>query len=195
MKEILLLRHGQVDAPGYIGCRSNPSLSAEGAARSEELINGVIPAFQPDAIYASPLKRSLETIGPWAEEAILCEALRELDFGLWEGLTYQEIETAWSRELDLWIRDYVYSPPPKGESLEQMHQRVTGWWDRVILPGKDGRILAVTHAGPIRCLLSHISTRGVEHHWKFSVQRGNFCRITIYDDHRTVIMQTNVRDL
>ncbi len=195
MKDILLLRHGQIDAPGYIGCRTDPSLSEEGRTRSEALIETILPTFSPDVVFSSPLKRCLETIGAWSREAVVCEELRELDFGVWEGLQYDEIKKRWPEDIQRWISDPLYHAPPEGEPLVKMHRRSVQWWNRYILGGAPGRYLVVTHAGPIRSLLSHLSGAGIMGHWRFSVQRGNFCRITVYEDQRIVIHHVNVREL
>lgn len=61
------------------------------------------------AIYCSPLRRSLETARTIGEalalEPVADDRLYEVDFGQWEGLTRQEIESRYPGDWDAWMND------------------------------------------------------------------------------------------
>ncbi|AUD14635.1 MULTISPECIES: histidine phosphatase family protein [unclassified Planococcus (in: firmicutes)] len=75
--------------------------------------------------------------------------LRELHFGDWENMTYDDLQ---SNELYRnWIDDPKMVQPPNGESLQQLAERV----DRAIETfSETGDYTVVTHGGPIRYILS-----------------------------------------
>src|SRR3990172_8920048 len=52
-------------------------------------------------------------------EVVPEKAFRERDFGLWEGLTAEEIQTSYKEAWDNWIADPVATSPPDGESMQE----------------------------------------------------------------------------
>lgn len=57
-------------------------------------------------------------------EYILVKELREVNFGLWEGLNWSEVKEKFIKEYDEWYNNRRYTKPPMGESYEEMLQRV-----------------------------------------------------------------------
>ena len=70
------------------------------------------------------------------------ERLRELDFGDWEGLRWDDIQRA---SLDAWSADVAGFAPPGGESFDRLVERV-----REALDALDRPHVVITHAGVIR---------------------------------------------
>ncbi|CAM4378016.1 alpha-ribazole phosphatase [Pedobacter westerhofensis] len=78
------------------------------------------------------------------------EALYELNFGDWEGKTWDTIDRAAS---ETWMSDFVHLSPPGGETMLEMQHRVSNFWDRLLQqPYKN--VCVVTHGGVIRILLA-----------------------------------------
>jgi alpha-ribazole phosphatase len=78
--------------------------------------------------------------------------LYEVDFGLWEGKTWDATDP---KALAPWLQDYVHVCPPQGESMMQMHERVLHFWrDLHRQPGQ--RIALVAHGGVIRLILAAV---------------------------------------
>lgn len=75
--------------------------------------------------------------------------LRELNFGDWEGKTYNDLQS--NDRYRKWIDDPLSVQPPNGESFQQLAERV----ERTIgaFP-ETGNFTIVTHGGPIRYLLA-----------------------------------------
>ena len=97
--EVIFIRHGETDfnkAKLYFG-HSDPDLNATGM---EQLRNTRVLLEKrektPDIVFSSDLKRctqSMEILGIDKKvEKILTEELRELNFGIFEGKTYEEIK-------------------------------------------------------------------------------------------------------
>ena len=95
-------------------------------------------------------------------------ALRELDFGEWEGRSWSEIDRAQS---DPWALDPWNLAPPGGESEAAMWTRLQHW----IEDGCDGRaqrLAIVAHGGPLRLLRCHFERRPFEQRWSRSLAPG-----------------------
>ena len=76
------------------------------------------------------------------------DRLRELDFGVWEGLAWSAVPRA---ALDAWAADPVRYRPGGGENVESLLQRLRRAWTG--LASSADTTLVVTHAGPIRGLM------------------------------------------
>jgi probable phosphoglycerate mutase len=96
----------------------------------------------------SPLRRAIETVrGLTAAAPVVEPRLIELDYGAWEGLSYDEVDRL-SAEAS-W-----HDRPPRGESPAEVLDRVRAWLgDLAAAPGPRAWI-AVTHGGVIRALLA-----------------------------------------
>ena len=125
---LILVRHGQTEwnAGGRYQGQSNVALSSLGR-RQAELLAASFPVKQLDAIYASDLDRARETaecVGKAFGIPVRPEkAFRELSFGEWEGLTYQEISSRWPKEANK-----LFTAPdelciPNGETFQDLQKR------------------------------------------------------------------------
>ena len=73
------------------------------------------------SLYCSDLKRAINTArvigaGSGLKPAVT-PLLREINFGQWEGLTFDQIEAAWGEELSIWLDDPFHKSAPGGEIL------------------------------------------------------------------------------
>src|SRR5690606_23681990 len=79
------------------------------------------------AVYASDLRRCRETLA-WARPDLLDGAqldprLREMNFGRWEGQTYEMLKD--DKRYRAWIDDPQAGTPPGGESWQAFQARVS----------------------------------------------------------------------
>lgn len=136
---LYLLRHGETiwnRAKRLQGHRDTP-LTLKGVQQAEDMgkalareLNGTAPAV----FYGSPLGRTRQTAAIVADlidhdpEAIVFDdRLKEVTFGIWDGLNIEELRAdhgeAWqSRLADRWR--FI---PPGGESYQQVGERVGGF--------------------------------------------------------------------
>jgi alpha-ribazole phosphatase len=78
-------------------------------------------------------------------------ALRELNFGDWECLTYEQIKEREPLALTNWIDDPFSEAPPNGETLAELGARFDAWLEQVLLlHAQDETLIIVCHGGPIR---------------------------------------------
>jgi alpha-ribazole phosphatase/probable phosphoglycerate mutase len=176
MNDLLFIRHAETSMAGTFCGHSDPPVNAAGRRQIQKLLEALRSA-PIAAVYTSDLQRAATTARALAEffaiPCIIRRALREIDFGKWEGLTWNEIE-----ELDLpyaarWLDKFPQLPAPDGESVEIFEARVrreTGYLLSQSEPGptqSKGSLLAVvTHAGVMRAVLRTLCNVGGEEAWK-----------------------------
>ncbi len=103
------------------------------------------------AYYHSPLSRAAllaEYLSDGRSHSV--DALKELDFGKWEGRCWEDIPKT---EIDLWMQDIVLTAPYEGESLQDLAERLWQWWSQLAHDELDACVL-VAHAGVIKVLVS-----------------------------------------
>ena len=83
----------------------------------------------------------------WQAPCELEPRLQEMDFGRWEGLSWDAVPRA---ELDAWARQPADYAPGGGESLRDMDERVRDWAREAAAAQAD--VLAITHGGVMRLL-------------------------------------------
>lgn len=98
----------------------------------------------------SPLLRARQTAAALGLAATPDPALREADFGAWAGQAVEAVLAADPAGFALWRTDPA-AAPPGGESFAAMAARVTTWLEAQAAAG--GRVLAITHPGPIQAAL------------------------------------------
>ena len=112
-----------------------------------------------DSIYSSPLRRAFSTaeiIAAKQQCKITAVAeLRELDVGLWQGLTLEEGRVTHPAIWEDLHADTLYTRRPSGESYWDLYQRTTAWLARAVLRHDKGPICLVTHGGCVRTLLAY----------------------------------------
>src|SRR5258708_4071849 len=158
MSEILFIRHAETDMAGTFCGHSDPELNACGRAQLRELIKQ-LRAEDIGVVYASDLQRAQASGKIIAEAfAVKCHvrsALREINFGQWEGLTWKEIEQRDEAYARRWVVEYPRLPAPDGENFSDFEQRVLDELKflsmRAATEGR--RIAVVTHAGVLRTVL------------------------------------------
>lgn len=128
MMRLILVRHGQTEwnASGRYQGQSNVALSETGRKQAMFLAER-FPVKALDAIYASDLDRARETaecVGQRLGVAVCSEpAFRELSFGDWEGLTYQEISSRWPKEANKLFTAPDELVIPHGETFRELQKR------------------------------------------------------------------------
>ena len=150
MTTFLLARHGETDwnAQRRVQGHSDTPLNETGRAQAVALAT-TLEGTELDAIYSSDLARARETARVVADRLGLpvrqLPELRERNFGSWEGLTDTEIlERFPDAKSGTW---------GDGETKEEMTKRVLRALRRIADAHPSGRVLVVTHGGPVRSLL------------------------------------------
>jgi broad specificity phosphatase PhoE len=111
----------------------------------------------PSVIYSSPSRRAIESTRLRSIDipaAIVDERLREIDFGAFEGLTYEEISTRYPEKYDEWMTrptDVVF---PDGESFATMSTRVREAFEQIRWKHSGETVVTLSHGGVNRVALA-----------------------------------------
>ena len=128
-------------------------MGSSGEKLSRELVEE-LAIWKPATIIHSGLQRTRFLAERLAERldcpTECCAALRERDFGTWELQPWDVLHARHGAEMLRMISEPGTYRPGGGETTFEMRDRVVRWFDS--LPA-DGRIIAVTHGGPIAALL------------------------------------------
>jgi alpha-ribazole phosphatase/probable phosphoglycerate mutase len=155
---LLLIRHGETDMAGRFCGHSDPELNERG----REQLAGLMTMLSEHAVrrvYTSDLRRAQQTAEAIAKHfgagLQVRPGLREIHFGLWEGLSWHEIEGRDKAVAAKWAETYPNSTAPAGESYQHFASRVHRETAFLLAEVTKSSIAAVTHAGFIRLVLTN----------------------------------------
>ena len=134
---LYLIRHEEPELRGVFLGRGDPPLSARGREAAAKL-RGISAA----AVYASPLRRAVETAMACNAPLIVIPELAEMDFGEWEGRTWQEIERGWPELAARKLEDWFGNPAPGGETWQSLTARVDRALERILAGPQPAAVVA-----------------------------------------------------
>ncbi|XP_077984994.1 6-phosphofructo-2-kinase/fructose-2,6-bisphosphatase-like isoform X2 [Glandiceps talaboti] len=157
-RTIYLTRHGEseLNLKGRIG--GDADLSDRGrhyrAALAEYMTNEHLPDLK---VWTSQLKRTSQTAEGIDAPIEQWKALNELDAGVCDEMTYEEIQEKHPEEFALRDQDKYHYRYPKGESYQDLVARL----EPVIMElERQKNVLVVCHQGVMRCLLAYFLDKG-----------------------------------
>lgn len=158
---VTLLRHGMTkwnEEGRYLGWSDVP-LSEAG---KEKLRLLSIPIDKPDLIITSDRLRCIETAKLLYERIPLRteSELKEVNFGEWEGKTYEQLTDVPSYQH--WLKHPEQFAPENGETFALFQQRILGAWRRIIaeqIEVEANELVFIVHGGVIRSLLTELTKR------------------------------------
>jgi broad specificity phosphatase PhoE len=174
MSDLLFIRHAETDLAGTFCGHTDPPVNRRGHEQIASLTQQ-LQAFRAEntehirAIYSSDLQRAVTTAEAIARssklQAIARPGLREIHFGVWEGLTWKEVEARDPTLARRWAEQYPSLAPPGAEAYAAFEDRVLHEVTYLHgLPGA-GPIAVVTHAGVMRVVLRRLCGLGEQEAW------------------------------
>lgn len=227
---VYLLRHGEIERPGILAGRTDVELSANGYQQLNDAGNKIINALKLEDkklegkkledtelestalestglvhCFSSPLKRCQH----WAQDFCqthnlsleIAENIREMDFGDWDGQSYQNLwqagnasaATSTTSSTATSIGDFWQDPwqhtAPNGETMSQFTARVDSWWQQFLAKKLAEPSVIVCHGGVIKHLLARILNMPIEtaHHLSaIDVPYAGVIKVSIYYDNAGV---------
>lgn len=183
---IVLVRHAETaynHEDRWQGSGSDVPLNQSGRAQAETLADVLARRFgnEVEIAYTSDLERARETAAiiaarlgvPVREEP----ALRELSHGAWEGHTHAEVVQRWPEEYAAYLADPYDTKRGGGDSYADLERRVWPALERIAARHGGARVLAVSHGGPIRLVLSRILDRPLVERDALGVANGSWFEI------------------
>ncbi|HEY1863886.1 MAG TPA: histidine phosphatase family protein [Roseiarcus sp.] len=148
---------GQVDIP--LNARGREQARSLGGTLRSLVGSEIDRLEEAQAFFASPLERARETMEIARDAMGLAPAryhldavLKELSFGVWEGLTWSEIEIKDPKGLRARREDRWSFVPGGGESYAMLADRLRPWLD-----GLNEHAFVISHGGVARVLMALIA--------------------------------------
>lgn len=146
------------------------------------------------AVYSSDLARAYETAAllarPHGLEVGVCPGIKEISFGDWEGMTYDNINGQWANEINLFFSRPADVEIPAGESFKTVQQRVVKALAELVEAHPDETILVVSHGAAIRTAICAVLEIPLNQVWNIR-QDNTALNIFEYYPDRTVVACLN----
>ena len=156
MRQLILIRHPATDLAGTFCGHSDPDLSAGGLAQLHALQRR-LDRLPLDRLISSDLLRARRCAKALAEghgiQATLRPALREMHFGDWEGLRWDEIATRFPEQAQRWLQGFAIFTPPHAEPYAHFTARISRAADEWLRDASCATLAIVTHRGVLQFLL------------------------------------------
>ena len=170
------------------------SISEEGKEQIDKITN-YLKDFDIDKIYTTTSSRTKDTVKKLSElksiEIIEKESLKEISFGDFEGLTFDEIKDKYPKEFqDMIEKGYEYKYP-NGESLIDSYNRVCIELDNIISNNDDRTILICSHGGTIRNIITYLISNSYKYHWNFKIDNGSVTILEAQDGFTVITAMNN----
>jgi alpha-ribazole phosphatase len=155
---LILVRHGETDwnLEGRYQGQADLPLNERGREQAK-LLAERLRSESIEAIYASDLSRAYETAKIIAEalgqEVRTLASLREVDTGVWTGLTFEEVESRYPKHLREWRADPLRVKRLEGESYLALFQRTKAVIEEIVEARPDQTVLIVGHGGNTKCIV------------------------------------------
>ncbi len=185
--DVVLLRHGDTRLSPerrFSGVGSaDPPLSAAGRDQARRAAGSALlrePAFTE--VLTSPMTRCQETARIVAAalgvSVVVDRELREMDFGLWEELTFDEVQNRYPEDLRQWTQSASAPPTGSSETFAAVLERMGTAADRIASRYAGASVVAVTHVTPIKALVAHALGAPPAALFRMELSSACFSRIT-----------------
>ena len=188
---LVLARHAVVEPHGsgrFLGSTDLPL--CELGTRQAAALARRLQKLPLDQIFSSPLRRARQTADLLGQDVEVDEDLREVDFGRWEGLSFEEISASDDgndnggngnhASIDRWSSFDPRFTFPGGESLDGFVARVARAADRLAECAGEN-VLAVAHGGVIRSMICHLLGLQPKNYLLFNVKPASITTIDLFD--------------
>jgi len=186
MTKVLLIRHGQTEhssRPQFRG-RVDFALSDTGVAQARATSRRIssTSAWEPSAVYSSPLRRCSVTAqiiaAPFGLAVQLVDGLNDIDYGEWQGLTRDEVKARWPERFEAWSHIPHLARIPGGEMLREVMARASGALRNILRRHPNETVVLVGHNSLNRTIMLHALDLPLSRYRSF---RHDFCGISELD--------------
>jgi broad specificity phosphatase PhoE len=189
--QLLLIRHGEVEDSYHkiFGGRIDMNLSPRGREQAQMLAR-FLQRKKIDAIYASPMKRVQQTLAPFlangAPPQKVLRDLREVDFGDWTGLNWEQVCQRFQLLTHEWLDHIERGVAPNGENGPQFRARVEPCVRKILKehPGKSTAIFC--HGGVIRMILAILLKLPLSRTNMFEIEYASVTQIALQQRHAEI---------
>jgi len=193
---LYIVRHGETvwnNTLRYQGHADIP-LNARGIEQAHSL-GRRLRKEKFDGFYASDLRRAYDTgsiIASYQGGKVEARpALREINFGRWEGLTRDEIRRRFSQIAEQWWRTPLTTRLPEGETLQEVVERAVREIKEIAERHPQGKVLIVSHGGTIRASIGYLLGLDLNNYWRLRQDNGALNIVDYQDEDRAILVLFN----
>ncbi len=144
------------------------------------------------AVYTSPMQRTVKLAsaisGQQGCPISVSEALREMDFGVFENMTRSEVEGKHREHYEDYMANYTSYRIPEGESFQDVYARLSAFLKPLLL--EEGMIALVTHGMVMKAAIAILLGLSADTVWHFSTIPATILEIEYRDDYGVLIELT-----
>lgn len=187
--KLILIRHGETDlavSGKYCGF-TDVKLNSNGIAQAHKIAKR-LKQVDFDRIYSSDLLRCFQTANIIFEQSRIIKRteLREMNFGIIEGLSHQKALEQHHEVYRKWLNDMVHFRMPEAENMLDLQCRLSRFMDEIKEIREDSTIGIVSHAGPIKLILCEALGIDISGFWKIKQELGAVNVVEYYDNNAIV---------
>ena len=175
---LLIARHGETDynRKGLLQGRGIDAPLNETGEEQAIQLSGYLESYHTDGLYCSNLKRTWQTAKPYRDyldiDTIKEKNLDEMDFGDFEGVSFNEIADEIASIQQAWKRGDTSVRIPGGESPDEVYERANGTVKSILSRYTGTTLTLILHGRLIRVLLSEWLGYGLQNMHKIEHQNG-----------------------
>lgn len=134
---------------------------SENGHKQAATLSPFLEHYNLDAIYASPMRRVQQTLAPilesnYCDHVVFDEKLKEVDFGIWTGLKWHQVQEKHGLSAFDWLRHLEEGNIDKAEKMDDFKNRTQKSLQTILNHEKHERVLVACHGGVIRMLISQL---------------------------------------
>jgi len=201
MKKLYLIRHGESEwnALKKIQGQQDIPLTEKGIKQAKLIGNRLIKE-DIEKIYSSDLKRAYDTakiIGDILDiDVIPVKELREINFGIWEGLTSDILEVKYIKEHKLWLKEPENLKIEGAESIVEVQKRAMESVNKIINDNNNiDNVLIVSHGATLKTIILGLLGINISHFKNMSLKNVSLSVIEFRQHNRVLTLFNDTNHL
>lgn len=171
---------------------SYPPLNDKGKEEIENIASWIIRRSpRVDKIFTSNAMRCIQTAGiiakSYQKDFEILDELENKKAGLWSGLSFDQIEEKYPKELDSYHIDPEHYWPEGGESLSELSSRVEKFVNNIVEENITKRIIIVTHPDIIKAAIRNALDIPFKNQNKIFIPTGSASQINYYKSWESLV--------
>lgn len=144
-----------------------------------------------DKIYASSALRTIQSAQfiskVYKKDFEILEKLYQRKFGVWSGLTFEQIERKYPQMLEKLHENPCSYSPDKGETILEFNKRVSKIIKKIVEENIGNRVIIVTHPDVIQAAISNAIKLPPKHQAKVHIKTGSATQISYFESWASLI--------
>jgi alpha-ribazole phosphatase len=193
MTRLILVRHGETvwNVERRFQGQRDTALNARGREQARQVAERL--RDEPiRAVYSSDLTRAVDTARAIAAvhglPVFTDAALRERNFGEWEGLSREEVIARWTEAWERWRR--AECAPPGGEAVEEIAARVRAKIAEIVSAHPNETVVIVGHGGSVKAAVLWVMNKPLTDWRTFRIDNASISILQFHPD-RVEVAQLN----